>query len=510
MNNTKSKTKVKVIIIVVIALLLIASGVVAYIILSNPIRNFTNSIQSGDYETALEIYEDKLSDSSKDTNEVSSILIDDVNLKYNDYLNETISKDDIIDILKTIIEFDIEKVNKVVSDTNTSLKEISTGRDNFALAEEEFNNKNWQDAITYYSSVSKDDSIYYSKAQNQITACTDNYKTDIQEEYQKYIDTGDYESATQLIETALTYLPNDNDLKSLLDNIGTAQFEAELQTIKEQASQYELDNDLLDAYILIDNAIAELGSNNEELNTLLQDYKEKYINSIIAQSEEYIAINDYQDAQSVLEDAISQIGQEDVLMEKLQDIKDNTPISLSSMKAVNQDGYQVCSYDMEDTFGNVYTNNVVQLNSKWIEKSSKVTSSYAEFYLDKKCSKFIATVGVSDGSSDDQEGVIEIYADDKLIYTSTTLNRSTKPFNVELDVSNVEWFKILLKPKKLEDDNGAMTPSTIIGNAVFTVSPSKDTIETTTQSDTETVIKTDITTQPDTKKDDTSKKSESN
>ena len=197
-------------------------------------------------------------------------------------------------------------------------------------------------------------------------------------------------------------------------------------------------------------------------------------------------------------------------MEKLQDIKDNTPISLSSMKAVNQDGYQVCSYDMEDTFGNVYTNNVVQLNYKWIEKSSKVTSSYAEFYLDKKCSKFIATVGVSDGSSDDQEGVIEIYADDKLIYTSTTLNRSTKPFNVELDVSNVEWFKILLKPKKLEDDNGAMTPSTIIGNAVFTVSPSKDTIETTTQSDTETVIKTDITTQPDTKKDDTSKKSESN
>lgn len=70
------------------------------------------------------------------------------------------------------------------------------------------------------------------------------------------------------------------------------------------------------------------------------------------------------------------------------------------------------------------------------------SSEYFECLLDKKYSKFKATLFLPTGSTATNQ-VIRIVGDDEIIYTSDVMDKTSKPIDIDLDITNVNDFKIL-------------------------------------------------------------------
>lgn len=98
-----------------------------------------------------------------------------------------------------------------------------------------------------------------------------------------------------------------------------------------------------------------------------------------------------------------------------------------------------------DNYGNFY-NSAIHCGSLW----TSLRNNSCEVLLDKKYSKFKATLFVPQGA-DWEEGTIDnitIIGDEKVIFPTEAsgkieMNKTSKPVDIEVDVSNINDFKII-------------------------------------------------------------------
>ena len=93
-----------------------------------------------------------------------------------------------------------------------------------------------------------------------------------------------------------------------------------------------------------------------------------------------------------------------------------------------------------DNYGNFYDSYVCYENGL----GSQYGNVCCETLLNKKYSKFKATLFIPEGSNWDGESGIKIIGDGKLLYENV-MNKASKPIDIEVPITDINNFKIIFK-----------------------------------------------------------------
>lgn len=138
-------------------------------------------------------------------------------------------------------------------------------------------------------------------------------------------------------------------------------------------------------------------------------------------------------------------------MGKLNSIKDMQPVLLSSVKPFNGGFDWNNDTTPEDPFGNTYDDYTVIcygkkfLDGNWFDASSTYREYSSEYYIDNKYELLTLQIAPYIDTQEESSSYLEIYADDKKIFTSPEIRRKSQPECYEIDISDCSYLKIVAK-----------------------------------------------------------------
>lgn len=351
-----------------------------------------------------------------------------------------------------------------------------------------FDNRDYELAMECFQQLPSD-SKQYEEAQSMLQKSKDSYRSEIINRVDSYIENGEYDSAFNLINQAREMLPEDSNLQTAYDKAYSAYQNSVLEQVESYASseQYEI------ALEYLSGVQAQYPNDTvfqDTYNSTLSAYQNVVRSDAMQQADDYVANGDYVQAISVLESAVDKIGQDGELVAQLSVYKDTykngilqqvstiydaegyegvmsllgnaisvlsndadlereyelwdsrRPISLTEMETFSGGfGVNESSY-IKDNYGNIYSNGLRSNNG-------------AEYYIGKEYAVFKSVVYIPDIVKDFEYSdyrieywdsvTISIYGDDKILYTKTGFNPKDKPLDIAIDVSGVEFLKIVFK-----------------------------------------------------------------
>lgn len=187
------------------------------------------------------------------------------------------------------------------------------------------------------------------------------------------------------------------------------------------------------------NKACEMNSGDAELENLKKTAEDEFVKKVQADVDGYLTNDNYDEAIKYLKNANKILADNSTLSELLQKTQNNVPVQLSSLKISESDRCEEGSNLTlkEDSIGNVYSSgNLFKLDSYG------TSVGYMTFYIKGDYSRLTGTIAVADDSSK-TSGMISIYDEnDKLLYTSGDMSRTTAPIKVDVDIKGVQWLKI--------------------------------------------------------------------
>ena len=155
----------------------------------------------------------------------------------------------------------------------------------------------------------------------------------------------------------------------------------------------------------------------------------KYRAQVLSKAETAFNNSGYNKAISILNDALNILPGDNEITNKIASYKEYEPVSLFDLKLMNQtNNYN--PRELTDPRGNVVSNAVYIGDN--------------EYYTEGKYSKFSCTVDpIEDFPRNHDDGAIkiEIYADDKLVYTSDEIAYKTDDLKIEANINNAQYIK---------------------------------------------------------------------
>lgn len=125
---------------------------------------------------------------------------------------------------------------------------------------------------------------------------------------------------------------------------------------------------------------------------------------------------------------------------EVEELKDSClieTISLSKIKPYVTGKYELSmETSVSDNFGNKYSLALRAGESDYYGEQSNT------YFIDQKYSTFTATVALERNKPAYESGVIRIYGDKNLLWSNESIKRSTKPYDIEIDVSGVTDLKV--------------------------------------------------------------------
>ena len=170
--------------------------------------------------------------------------------------------------------------------------------------------------------------------------------------------------------------------------------------------------------------------------------------------DKFIEKSDYESAYNECETALKIMPDNTDLINKKNNVEAKLPISLmecyTSSTAKDGAAYPISSpyHTVTDLFGNKYSTAsdgfVYRKYETWgiVEKHGT-----SDFYLNGQYSKLSAAAVVVEHAFADDSCAIDIYGDDKLLYSTKVDNKSTPSDLFEVDVTGVKWLVIDAKIK---------------------------------------------------------------
>ncbi len=350
----------------------------------------------------------------------------------------------------------------------------------------DFDNGDYESAMECFQQLPSD-SKQYEEAQSMLLKSKDSYRSEILNRIDSYIGNGEFDSAFALInqangilledadlqtaydkayseyqdlvlkqvdsyvtggqhEVALEYLvgvlaqyPNDTMLQDAYNNTLFAYQNAVRSDVMQQAEDYVANGDYIQAISVIESAVDKIGQ-DAELVAQLNVYRDTYKNGILQQASIAYDTDGYEGVMSLLGNAIRVLPNDEDLSREYELWKSRKPVLLTDIDifsgnaAINPSDYN------KDNYGEIYSN-------------SLALSDAVEYYIGKEYAIFDATIYVTDVAKDFEYSdyrvefwdsmTISVYGDDKLLYTKTGFNPKDKPLDITVDVTDVEFLKIV-------------------------------------------------------------------
>ena len=236
---------------------------------------------------------------------------------------------------------------------------------------------NYAAAITEFSKVAAED-CNYQDAQEQLNSAKTEYQDQMVSTAQGYIDSGDYSSASAIIEEALTVLPE-----------------------------------------------------SSQLLTLQTTCQAGYISSVLAQADAAFVnpATDWEAAINVLLPAMQEHPDDSQLQQRYNYYMEYQPVSIFDLEPYTTDGRFYKVENISDNMGNVYSQGFT---------TSIASHDRSQTYdIGAKYNALTFTIASGVTYSSDNRGTVRIIGDGRTLWERNDLTVDMKPTNISVDVTGV-------------------------------------------------------------------------
>ncbi len=269
----KKKSKAPIIVVVLLLVLLLAgAGIFALIWFNRPITKVADAFAEGDIDQVVELYE-KVGDKDKaDVEEQAKTYAVDMVDKYLSGA-EDVEYDTVSETLETLYD-SILAEDEEIAEKIAAIEAVKVSREAFEEAESYKNDGAYADALAAYANVVEEDAACYDDAQAAITEIKDTVRSEAITEAQNYVSYEDYYTAKDVINNALTILPDDEELLNELTAIEEAEVQGEIDAIISDANDYVAWGDYSYAVEILNDALEVYPGNSDltaALNTITEE-----------------------------------------------------------------------------------------------------------------------------------------------------------------------------------------------------------------------------------------------
>ncbi len=448
-------------------------------------------MEAGDYDEAASLYEENYK-----YNDTPETLIEELterlNTAWTSYSEGTVTYEEALEEVNAIAEMGESDLEESIQEVVDNIESLEASRTAYDTANSLVEEGDYLGAVEQYALVIETDSNY-SDAQTKSEEAVDAYRSEALESAAAYAEDEDYTSAIETINVAMEDLPDDTALAEQLETYTAKLDEQNRASYITAAQEYESNEEYLKAYQSIDSALAEY-PDDEELKSLLEDYEAEYVENMLAKAEakveeddfsqareiiniainaldtknsdlqdylteintaeeeyiaaaveeiiksaeEYASEKDYEEAISVINTALKEYSGNEALMAELEDLADRQPVKLSSMIISEGEWYELSEDLEEDTTGNYYSGDNLFL----LDDGYSSSIGYMEIYLGGEYSAISGVLACHNDAGNGESGVVSFSGDGKLLKVSSTVSRKSTPQEFEIDVTGVDWLTI--------------------------------------------------------------------
>ncbi len=452
------------------------------------VNQIVTDLAEGDYEAAVELYEDNYK-YNETPEELITQLRERLSTLWTTFSEGSVSYTQVMKEMDAFQKMDVSDLDTDVEELLGNIESLNASRTAYSTADALVAEGDYVGAIQQYDLVIESDSNY-SAALTKREEAVNAYRQSVLEEAEEYAAGEDYTAALAALNSGLENLPNDTALTEQMTVYTGKQEEQNKQSYITRAKQYGDDEDFLKAVQTLQQALEEYPG-NAEMTSLLSDYQDRYventlefariqlsegsfsaarstintaldalgsdvkeleeyleiinaeeqnfidaeIESYIASAETFVQEKDYDSAISVIQEALQVYGDSEKLQEKLAELEEKKPVMLSELTiAESSDFFLATGELLQDTVGNYYS------GTSTYELSYR--SGYATIYIGGDYKTISGLLACLNNTDSGVEGVVSIYGDDKLLYTSSAISRISLPQEFEVNISGVEWLTI--------------------------------------------------------------------
>lgn len=364
------------------AFMIFIAIVVGFLAINNPAHEIIDNLEQGYYYSASSAFENDLHGrANKKLIEGLDERLDDI---WEEYQSETYDDyDDVIEELDTIKEMEIAEISVKLDETISKVDSLHVSRKAFSDAQSDEDWGYYDDAILNYGLVIESDPNYEA-AQAKIKELMPLYREEVFEDVDSNLEYGYYSTAFEELLEAKNAFPDDAEIKQKL-------------------------------------------ADTEAL--------------IVAEADKLIGEKKYDEAIEVIEYAMEGYPESKTLGDKIAAIQKGRPVYLQDLTAsLTSENY---SYE-----GGSFTDaNGIEHDGKFLFDpgltDKKVAS--AEFYLEKKYTKFTATFAPNSSTNDKEKFTIEILVDGKVVKTIKNFTFKSENEAVEIDVTGASKVGVRVK-----------------------------------------------------------------
>lgn len=435
------KKKGKVIGILVAVLVLAIAGVVGFFVLKEYNDPSNKVIRVLDDESSdIDAVADAFADVDVVEDEHIEALKNRLDKAYADFkagsnTYEAVNKE-IDGIRKIAADKGITALDEKIAATSKQVEALNDSRANFETALAFQEKGNYDEAIKEYRKVISEDSNYQTALTN-IDTCSGLFRQETIAKAEEYATSGDYDNALSVLNAALATLENDAEIKKQI-SVYTAEHKDHLvsQAIKD-ADEAVRNGDYPAAIKGLETLLESVDSSEAEQK--LSRYRVDYEAECVEKIDELLADKKFDEAEKLAKDALKVLEDNEALNNKLTEIEEKRPVSLSTLTPING-GWTWNEGTPTDPFGNTYTN----ANNFRVFNARDYTEYYAEYRVYGEYQTLSGSLAPYADIPEDGWGRISVYADEKLVYTSPDVLRKTDTFDFSADISGADYVKIIV------------------------------------------------------------------
>lgn len=253
-------------------------------------------------------------------------------------------------------------------------------------------------------------------------------KVETLDEAKTLADSGDYVSAIALIKNAQETQDDDVDYQTALKTYSTA-YKTEVIA---SADTLAANGDCIGALEAVETASAVIGDDTE-LSAKATEYENAYVEEVCAEADALVSNDKHDEATTLLNNALTIVKDNGKLKNKLTSVDAQRPKPLVDILQP----YQSNDYESFANGVSVVMGGIKRYNGFTLDVYGWNGQSCAIYNLNKEYTKLTGMTGYVDGrTGDGKTWDVNIYADDRLVYTCT-VSPGDLPQEFSIDVTGV-------------------------------------------------------------------------
>lgn len=428
-----------------------------------------------DFAGALDYYDDKVDGSSKEKEirkEVKHEMEDKYEKILEKYNNGEIDSKDLEDLLEFVEELKLD--NDDFREFMDKISELKDSKDYYKKALDYIEDEQYSDAVYYLGYVIEEDSNY-KKAQEKKEELQEKMLEESLEGYEDYLAENNYKEAKNVLDRC-SYEYSDNEkykeLCKELDEKVVEYSKSEIQTYFENDEYDEAEDFIYSLYNYY-------FDDNDEMKALYNNLEADYVDFVVDKAETEAKNKNSAEAAAILKNAIENVigNSNDDLNSAYEKYKAYLPVYIADLTETDSTGYAETSYSntSSDIFDNKYKSAYYYVSDPFFNDGD----AWAAYDIAGAYDKFTGTIApISTYSSVDDKQIVQVFADDALVYTSPEMTNSTKPVTFDIDVKGKKTIKIVYV-------KGGTNTNAVFFEAAFSKADGSASTEKTTEATTE-------------------------